>query len=188
MGEEKEEIGQFRVGQGMSGCDERLAKFLAGGQGQAKAAKILVPIPEAPPLGPCGWWFPSRQELLAVLAQFSLQMGQKQTGPVQRPFDPAVQLSGIREAAGQFRQREPLGQEGLEHADDLAEAGRFVRQMGAGSDAAETATRQHHLLDGDGVQAISGMARTSPITAKGADLFSAGRTDQCKPVRMVAEG
>lgn len=141
MGEEQEEVGQFGVGQRMSRGDERLAKLLSGGQGQAEAANVVVSIRKGPSFQPPWRRRPTGQEIMAVLAKLPLEVGQELFGQRQSTRDPAPQFSGVRKTAGQFRQRQSLVHEDLEHANDLTEVGRLVGQMGAGSDAGAASIR-----------------------------------------------
>jgi len=89
LGEEQEEIGQFRVGQWITGGDEEAAYLLTGRQGQAQATQLLRPVGEGPALGTVGRRPPSRQGFLAALAKFLQEIRQQVPGPHQGPADPA---------------------------------------------------------------------------------------------------
>ncbi len=89
LGEEQEKVGQFRVGQWITGGNEEAPQFFTGRQGQTQAAKILRPVGEGPALGPVGRGPPSRQGFLAALAKFLQEVGQQVPGPHQGPADPA---------------------------------------------------------------------------------------------------
>lgn len=185
LGEEQEEIGQFRVGQWITGGDEEAAYFLTGRQGQAQAAQLLRPVGEGPAFGAVGRRPPSRQGFLAALAKFLQEIGQQAPGPHQSPVDPAAQLLGVGETSVQYRQRFAAVDEGADGGEDATETGRLVWNERAWDDAPGAAVRQQYLLDGDGALPITGNPQPTAIASKGAKVLPTCRFDQSEPGGMV---
>lgn len=98
LGEEKQEVGEIRVGDGITGRNKEEAQLVAGGQGQAQAANVLGLLSKGPGLGPIRRRRPADQSLVAALAQFPQEMGQQVACPRQGLSDPAVQLPGVGKA------------------------------------------------------------------------------------------
>lgn len=98
MGEEQEEVGEFRVGQGITGGDEETAQFLAGSQGLTQASNVLGLRRKGPGLGTVWPRPPGRQEFLATFAKFPQEMGEQAACPGQGLLDPTSQLPGCGKA------------------------------------------------------------------------------------------
>lgn len=189
LGEQQQEVGQLRVGQGVAVGQVEVAQLAAGGEHQTEGADLVLAIRERRARGPRRRWPPDLQEVAPPFPELTRQVKVEGCRPAQRAVDPAVDLLGSQHATlRQRRHRSSLDDEADHDVEDLPKARRLVRNVRARAEGDPSAAGQAQFLDDEGMREVASRTAAPAVTPERPQNRSDEGANHPEPGGMILGG